>query len=115
LPVQRSSQLVLALALTGFGVARATFDCTAMPLLCEIARPELRATGYGVFNGAGCIAGGVMATGAGWMKTTLGLTSSFYLAAAILLLSAIGVLWVPIAPRKLSVRQPILAVVNEPV
>lgn len=109
------SQLLLAFGLTGFGIARATFDCTAMPLLCEIARPELRATGYGFFNGAGCIAGGVMATGAGWMKATLGLTSSFYVAAAILLLSAIGVLWVPVAPRKSSGRQPILAVVIEPV
>ena len=89
------SRLLLIGGLSIFGMARAMYDCNAMPSLCSIARPELRSTGYGIFNGAGCIAGGVMASAAGWMKTNFGLTSSFYVAAGILLVSAVALLTVP--------------------
>ena len=33
-----------------FGVGWGFFDCNNMPILCQIARPELRATGYGLMN-----------------------------------------------------------------
>jgi MFS family permease len=33
-----------------FGVGWGFFDCNNMPILSQIAKPELRATGYGVMN-----------------------------------------------------------------
>jgi MFS family permease len=43
----------LAVAISGliiFGVGWGFFDCNNMPILCQIVRPEWRATGYGVMN-----------------------------------------------------------------
>ncbi len=33
-----------------FGLGWGFFDCNNMPILCQIVRPELRATGYGLMN-----------------------------------------------------------------
>jgi MFS family permease len=38
------------LGLIVFGLGWGFFDCNNMPILCQIARPEHRATGYGVMN-----------------------------------------------------------------
>jgi MFS family permease len=86
------SSWVVICSMVLFGVARAMYDCNAMPSLCQISQPELRSTGYGIFNGAGSIAGGVMAAAAGWMKSSMGLTAAFYIAGAILLVSALTLL-----------------------
>jgi nitrate/nitrite transporter NarK len=43
----------LAVAIVGlvvFGLGWGCFDCNNMPILCQIARPGLRATGYGIMN-----------------------------------------------------------------
>jgi cyanate permease len=43
----------LTLAIIGliiFGLGWGFFDCNNMPILCQIARPEWRATGYGIMN-----------------------------------------------------------------
>jgi MFS family permease len=43
----------LAIAIIGliiFGFGWGLFDCNNMPILCQIARPEWRATGYGIMN-----------------------------------------------------------------
>jgi MFS family permease len=43
----------LAIAIVGlivFGLGWGFFDCNNMPILCQIVRPELRATGYGIMN-----------------------------------------------------------------
>lgn len=43
----------LAFAIGGlivFGLGWGFFDCNNMPILCQIARPEWRATGYGIMN-----------------------------------------------------------------
>ncbi len=43
----------LTIAIIGliiFGLGWGFFDCNNMPILCQIVRPELRATGYGVMN-----------------------------------------------------------------
>lgn len=43
----------LPIAITGlivFGFGWGFFDCNNMPILCQIARPEWRATGYGIMN-----------------------------------------------------------------
>ena len=41
---------VAILGLIVFGFGWGFFDCNNMPILCQIARPELRATGYGIMN-----------------------------------------------------------------
>jgi MFS family permease len=43
----------LAVAIAGlvvFGLGWGFFDCNNMPILCQIARPQWRATGYGIMN-----------------------------------------------------------------
>ena len=43
----------LTMAVTGllvFGLGWGFFDCNNMPILCQIVRPEWRATGYGIMN-----------------------------------------------------------------
>jgi dipeptide/tripeptide permease len=43
----------LTLAIIGlviFGLGWGFFDCNNMPILCQIVRPEWRATGYGIMN-----------------------------------------------------------------
>ncbi len=43
----------LTVAIVGlvlFGIGWGFFDCNNMPILCQIARPEWRATGYGIMN-----------------------------------------------------------------
>jgi MFS family permease len=43
----------LSIAIVGlivFGFGWGFFDCNNMPILCQIARPEWRATGYGIMN-----------------------------------------------------------------
>jgi MFS family permease len=43
----------LGVAIVGlivFGLGWGFFDCNNMPILCQIVRPELRATGYGIMN-----------------------------------------------------------------
>lgn len=42
-----------------FGLGWGFFDCNNMPILCQIVRPELRATGYGVMNLVSISCGGV--------------------------------------------------------
>jgi hypothetical protein len=44
-----------------------------MPVLCLFAPDHLRSTGFGLLNFAGVFAGGVMATLAGYLKSSLGL------------------------------------------
>jgi predicted MFS family arabinose efflux permease len=100
--VGRAGSLVVVItSLMIFGMGRAAYDCNIMPSLCQIAPEQLRATGYGIFNCLGCIAGGVMAAVAGWMKTNFGLGYSFYVAAAILLGSALLLTLLPAFPSKL--------------
>ncbi|NBU10144.1 MAG: MFS transporter [Verrucomicrobia bacterium] len=49
--VGNSSSLGVAIFfLVLFGLGWGTFDCNNMPILSQIVRPELRATGYGVMN-----------------------------------------------------------------
>lgn len=83
-----SSWLLLLLSLIAFGVGRGAWDSNAMPVLCQVARPALRATGYGIFNCVGCIAGGCVTLVTGWMKTHGGLSVAFQFAAGTWLLSA---------------------------
>jgi MFS family permease len=57
-----STTPVLSVALTAlvcYGLARSFADANMMPILCQIADPRYRATGYGVLNSFACLVGGV--------------------------------------------------------
>lgn len=49
--VGHAGTLAIAVAgLIAFGLGWGFFDCNNMPILCQVVRPELRATGYGIMN-----------------------------------------------------------------
>jgi MFS family permease len=80
---------VLLAALTIFGIGRGSYDCSCMPVLSQIASPELRATGYGVFNFVGTFAGGISAALAGGLKHTIGLGGAMVAASVVVLFAAL--------------------------
>lgn len=51
-----------------FGLGWGFFDCNNMPILCQLVRPELRATGYGFMNLVSISCGGFADWGFGWMR-----------------------------------------------
>lgn len=51
-----------------FGIGWGFFDINNMPILCQIARPELRATGYGIMNFVSISCGGLADWGFGIMR-----------------------------------------------
>jgi MFS family permease len=57
---------VLCLAL--FGLGWGFFDCNNMPILCQIVRPQLRATGYGIMNLVSISCGGLADWGFGVLR-----------------------------------------------
>jgi len=61
--------LPLAIAfLVLFGVGWGLFDSNNMPILSQIARPDQRATGYGLMNLASITCGGFADIGFGWLR-----------------------------------------------
>jgi MFS family permease len=85
---------VLIAALIAFGIGKGFYDCNTMPVLAQVARPEIRATGYGIFNLAGCVVGGVMAAAAGALKPVIGLSGAIQGSALLLLASAAALFFV---------------------
>ncbi len=55
-------------ALVIFGIGWGFFDTNNMPILCQITRPELRATGYGLMNLASVTCGGLGDWGFGILR-----------------------------------------------
>ncbi len=51
-----------------FGIGWGFFDCNNMPILCQIVRPELRATGYGMMNLVSIGCGGFADVGFGALR-----------------------------------------------
>jgi MFS transporter, Spinster family, sphingosine-1-phosphate transporter len=51
-----------------FGLGWGFFDSNNMPILCQIARPELRATGYGIMNLVSISCGGLADWGFGELR-----------------------------------------------
>ena len=94
--VGNASTLGVAIAfLIMFGLGWGFFDCNNMPILCQIVRPELRATGYGCMNLVSISCGGF----ADWMFGSLRdrqipLNLIFGVFAGIALLSVIIVLFI---------------------
>lgn len=85
LAASTATHWILIAALISYGIGRGFYDCNAMPVLCQFARPEQRSTGYGLFNLAGCLAGGTAAALAGFLKSVIGLDGAFRVAAVVVL------------------------------
>jgi MFS family permease len=78
-----------------FGLGWGFFDCNNMPILCQIARPEHRATGYGFMNLAAISTGGGATVVLGWMRDHgVKFSVAFAASAAVALLGAALILFV---------------------
>ncbi len=76
-----------------FGFARGCSDANMMPILCQVAEPRHRATGYGVLNFFSCSIGGVATYLGGWLRDQhVGLDTIFAASAAGVLASGLA-LW----------------------
>ena len=82
-----------------FGLGWGFFDCNNMPILCQIVRPELRATGYGVMNLVSISCGGLADWGFGLLRDRqVPLNVIFGVFASVAVFSVVLVLL--IRPRK---------------
>lgn len=87
------SLMIAVIFLVMFGIGWGFFDCNNMPILCQIARPHLRATGYGIMNMVGVTFGGFADVGFGVLRdNNVPLNVIFSIFAGISLFSAIIVL-----------------------
>jgi MFS family permease len=67
--VGNAGTLLVAISfLALFGLGWGFFDCNNMPILCQIVRPELRATGYGIMNLVSMSCGGFADWGFGALR-----------------------------------------------
>lgn len=65
----QTGSLAVAIAfLALFGLGWGFFDANNMPILCQVARPEHRATGYGIMNLVSISCGGLADWGFGIMR-----------------------------------------------
>jgi MFS transporter, Spinster family, sphingosine-1-phosphate transporter len=87
-----NSFVLLFIGLLAFGLGRGFNDANVMPVLCQITRTQLRATGYGMLNCGACIVGGVMVAVAGAVKDSLGLGVAIQVSAVLLFLSGLTLL-----------------------
>ncbi len=81
------SLTVAILFLILFGLGWGFFDCNNMPILCQIVRPELRATGYGIMNMVSISCGGLADWGFGYLRdknVPLGLIFGIFSGTALL-------------------------------
>jgi MFS family permease len=87
------SLAVAALFLALFGLGWGFFDTNNMPILCQIVRPELRATGYGVMNLVSMTFGGFADWGFGALRdAAVPLNAVFGIFALTALISVVLVL-----------------------
>ncbi len=80
-------------ALLAFGLGRGLWDCNNMPVICDVAVPEVRSTAYGVFNFAGMLGGGIGTLGFGLLVKKTG-SGTLLSAACPLAVLAATVAWV---------------------
>jgi sugar phosphate permease len=78
-----------------FGTGWGFFDCNNMPILCQIARPHLRATGYGIMNLVSISCGGMADWGFGTLRDNrIPLIAIFGVFASVALVSVALVLMI---------------------
>ena len=106
--VGNATTLVMAIVfLMLFGLGWGFFDCNNMPILCQIVRPELRATGYGFMNLVSISCGGFADWGFGWLRDRhVTLNVIFGVFAGIALLSALIVLLIKPQRESKPVQRP---------
>jgi hypothetical protein len=76
-----------------FGLGWGFFDSNNMPILCQITRPEVRATGYGLMNLVSISCGGFADWGFGALRDLrMPLLAIFGVFASVALLSIVLVL-----------------------
>jgi MFS family permease len=97
--IGNAGSLIIAVAfLILFGLGWGFFDCNNMPILSQIVRPELRATGYGIMNFVSISCGGLADWGFGLLRDRqVPLNVIFGAFASLAIISVILVLW--ISPR----------------
>ena len=78
-----------------FGLGWGFFDCNNMPILCQIVRPQLRATGYGIMNLVSISCGGLADWGFGTLRDQhVPLNLIFSIGAGVAIISGILVLMI---------------------
>jgi MFS transporter, Spinster family, sphingosine-1-phosphate transporter len=83
------NQMVAVAAMIVFGLGWGFFDCNNMPILCQIARPEHRATGYGFMNLVSISVGAGATVVLGWMRDQgIPFSLAFTLSAVVALVGA---------------------------
>ena len=87
--VGNAATLTMAIVfLAVFGIGWGFFDCNNMPILCQIASPRCRATGYGLMNMVSISCGGFADWGFGYLRDQdVPLNAIFGVFAGIALLS----------------------------
>jgi len=87
-----------------FGLGWGFFDCNNMPILSQIVRPELRATGYGIMNFVSISCGGLADWGFGILRDRqVPINVIFSVFAGLAVLSVILVLLIkPLATKDQS-------------
>lgn len=103
--VGNSATLLIAiLFLVLFGIGWGFFDCNNMPILSQIVRPELRATGYGIMNLVSISCGGLADLAFGMLRDRqVPLNTIFGVFASLAMFSVILVML--IRPRPELARQ----------
>jgi MFS family permease len=102
-----ASLLQAILFLSLFGIGWGFFDINNMPILAQIVRPDLRATGYGIMNLVSISCGGLADWGFGVLRDAqVPLNLIFGVFAGIALLSVILVLLIRPRPELLASETP---------
>jgi MFS transporter, Spinster family, sphingosine-1-phosphate transporter len=104
-----STVTMAVVALIVFGLGWGFFDCNNMPILSQITRPEVRATGYGLMNMASMTCGGIGDWGYGRLRDDgVKVDIIFGAFAGVALLSVVIVLFIrPVAPKAASDPSPL--------
>ncbi len=78
-----------------FGLGFGFFDANNMPILCQIVRPEYRATGYGIMNLVSVMAGAGVTVAMGAMRDRgISLGAAFTISAAVTAFAGLLILFV---------------------
>ena len=99
-----STTTVVAVAVSGFllyAFTKGFTDANMMPILCMVADPRYRATGYGVLNLFSCIIGGIgLYVGGVLRDSNINLSVMFLVAAATTV--ACGIMLLFLRPKKMQ-------------
>lgn len=80
---------ILYVGMVLFGLGKGMYDGNTMPVLCEGVDPDRRATAFGILNFAGTFCGGIVAAGAGALKSYIGLGPIFGICGGLLLVGSL--------------------------